>query len=677
MRMLFCALTLTFSFFYTHAQVSITGDLKQYHKTTLTFTGLNVSEAPDTFLNYRMNVTFTSPGNETYVVPGYFAADGNAANTSATSGDKWRVHLNPNETGLWSYEVSFRTGVDIAVSPDVNAGSATSIDGASGTFTITATDKTGNDFRAHGKLEYVQEDYARFADGTYFYEVGADSPETFLEYGDFDATVGRHTFTEVAAYQDGSDPTWAGGKGTEIMGAVNYLASQGMNVQYFLTMNIEGDGKEAFPFPSNTEYTSYDVSKLAQWQIVFDHMYNKGLIQEFVLTEDENSNWFEDQEGVGQHDFSTSRKLYYRELIARFGYLNIIYNIGEEANWEHNGPGADFYTATQIEEAAAYIQALTPYTDLISVHNGPNTDFSIFSELLDLSGTSSLTCISLQGSYDSYGSGHNKVKSFHDLAEADGTKWVIRYTEPYNNSNMNIETWTERSLWASLTAGGAGIHYYSNNGDITEDNYTLWSDFFNRMRYAKDFLYDNAIPFWNMFNDNDAVSTGRLFSDGTENYVIFLPGGGTADIDLTGSSDFTIKWFDPRNGGALQDGSLSALSSGTAQSIGNPPNNQDKSWVVYLKKNQTLITNKERERSKDLKIFPNPTAPGYINISGLDNDIYTLRIFDISGRILDETSVEISKNNQKMNLGHLNSGIYILKFESSAKQGYSQKLVIK
>ena len=32
-------------------------------------------------------------------VPGYFAADGNAANTSATSGNKWRAHLSPDKAG--------------------------------------------------------------------------------------------------------------------------------------------------------------------------------------------------------------------------------------------------------------------------------------------------------------------------------------------------------------------------------------------------------------------------------------------------------------------------------------------------------------------------------------------------------------------------------------------------
>ncbi len=76
------------------------GTLMQWHKVTLTIDGPSASETgtPNPFLDYRMNVTFEHPGTTTtttYIVPGYFAADGDAANTSAASGNQWRVHLCP------------------------------------------------------------------------------------------------------------------------------------------------------------------------------------------------------------------------------------------------------------------------------------------------------------------------------------------------------------------------------------------------------------------------------------------------------------------------------------------------------------------------------------------------------------------------------------------------------
>ena len=62
-----------------------------------------------------MKVRFThESGSPDYVVPAYFAADGNAAETSASEGNKWRAHLSPDKIGKWSYEVYFVKGAYVA-----------------------------------------------------------------------------------------------------------------------------------------------------------------------------------------------------------------------------------------------------------------------------------------------------------------------------------------------------------------------------------------------------------------------------------------------------------------------------------------------------------------------------------------------------------------------------------
>jgi hypothetical protein len=48
-------------------------------------------------------------------VPGYFAADGNAGESSAESGTKWRAHLAPDKAGKWTYAVSFTRGKHAAL----------------------------------------------------------------------------------------------------------------------------------------------------------------------------------------------------------------------------------------------------------------------------------------------------------------------------------------------------------------------------------------------------------------------------------------------------------------------------------------------------------------------------------------------------------------------------------
>ena len=158
----------------------------------LTFQGPEASETADTFRNYRMDVTFRHE-DRSVTAPGYFAADGDAANTSADSGDKWRVKFTPDAVGEWSYSVSFRKGKDIAVSTDPHAGKPVkSIDGASGTFLVLPTRSDARGFFAKGQLRYVGEHYLQHqGTGEWFVKAGAGSPEDFLGYAGFDGTNDR------------------------------------------------------------------------------------------------------------------------------------------------------------------------------------------------------------------------------------------------------------------------------------------------------------------------------------------------------------------------------------------------------------------------------------------------------------------------------------------------------
>jgi hypothetical protein len=126
-----------------------------------------------------MTATFThESGAPRYEVPGYFAADGDAANTSATAGNKWRVHVSPDKVGRWNWRLSFVSGPGVATSAAAGQPVA-SLDGATGSFEVMASNKSAPDFRAKGRLQYVGKHYLRFAgNGEYFLKAGADAPET-------------------------------------------------------------------------------------------------------------------------------------------------------------------------------------------------------------------------------------------------------------------------------------------------------------------------------------------------------------------------------------------------------------------------------------------------------------------------------------------------------------------
>src|SRR5690606_9037147 len=96
-------------------------ELKQWHKVTVTLDGPFAHERdadPNPFTDCRMTVVFRhESGSPAYIVPGYFAADGDAASTSAESGTKWRAHLSPDKPGKWTYTISFVKGKNAALDP--------------------------------------------------------------------------------------------------------------------------------------------------------------------------------------------------------------------------------------------------------------------------------------------------------------------------------------------------------------------------------------------------------------------------------------------------------------------------------------------------------------------------------------------------------------------------------
>ena len=168
---------------------SVTGEQRQWHTVTLTFDGPQTSEdaTPNPFTDYRLDVRFTQE-DRVMLVPGYYAADGDAANSSADAGNKWRVHFSPPTTGTWHWTASFRQGPQVAAAGRHGAGeSAGHCDGTRGSLEVAPSNKTAPDLRALGRLDYVGSRYPRtIGTGEIFFKAGVDAPENFLSYADFD-----------------------------------------------------------------------------------------------------------------------------------------------------------------------------------------------------------------------------------------------------------------------------------------------------------------------------------------------------------------------------------------------------------------------------------------------------------------------------------------------------------
>ena len=600
--------------------VALDGELKQWHAVTLTIDGPFAREKdndPNPFTDYRMTVTFAhESGAPSYRVPGYFAADGNAGETSAEAGSKWRAHVSPDVAGTWSYRVDFVRGKGVAID-DVSGEPVAEVHGKSGTFVVGPTNKTGRDFRSKGRLQYVGRRYLRFAGtGEYFLKAGPDSPETFLGSVDFDNTVAMKpavplkTWAQhVRDWREG-DPTWRDGRGKGLIGALNYLAAEGLNSFSFLPYNAGGDGDNVWPFVERNDKAHYDCSKLDQWGIVFAHAQRLGLYLHFKLQETE----IDDQRNGMKREVATipealdggatgpERKLYLRELIARFGHhLALNWNLGEETT----------QTPEEQRAMAQYIKDIDPYDHHIVIHSYPPEQDLVYTPLLG--DQSVLTGASLQNHWDA---AHARTHQWIVASERAGKPWVCANDEQ-GSANLGVPpdpgydgfdgSAVERqrtydlhgirkfTLWGNLLAGGAGVEYYFGyrlpQNDIVAEDFRSRDRSWDFCRVALEFFTREKIPFWEMTNTDELVgnpardNSRYCFSKAGQLYLVFFPDDGAGELDLTGVDGmFTVQWFNPRTGGALQAGELRQVTGGKPVTLGAPPSDPQQDWLAIVRR---------------------------------------------------------------------------------------------
>jgi hypothetical protein len=151
------------------------------------------------------------------------------------------------------------------------------------------------------------------------------------------------------------------------------------------------------------------------------------------------------------------------------------------------------------------------------------------------------------------------------------------------------------ALWGNLMAGGAGVEYYFGyalaDNDLVAENFRSRDQSWEYGRLAVDFFHSRKIPFWEMQNADELV--GNLKHDNSRFclakagtlYLVYLPTGGAANLDLSGiSGEFSVDWFDPRNGGPLRKGSVSSVRGGAAASLGTAPGNPADDWLVVVQR---------------------------------------------------------------------------------------------
>ncbi len=583
--------------------------ISQYHPVSLSFTGPDTSETatPNPFTDYRLRVTFThKKSGTTRTVRGFYAADGKSGSTHADSGNQWQALFAPALSGEWTWKATLRTAPMIAINRQPEAGQEIMLAMDSGAFVVVANEQKTTDFRTRGHIVVENQRFKFFGTDDYWLKGGADSPENLLGYEGFDNTYRMAVSDEEgeakadkqlhrfeAHFRDwtDTDPSWPGTdgkpKGQSLIGAFNYLASKGINSAYFLTNNVRGDGKDVWPWLKPDDFTRFDCSKLAQWEIVFDHMQRKGIAMHVQLQETENETML-DGGNTG-----SNRKLYFQELISRFAHHPaLVWNLGEEngpAEWTPVGQ-----TPAQRIAMADYIKSVDPYNHPVVMHThaDPHSKVELLTPLL---GKKSIDGLSFQ--VDKRETVHAEIANWFAKSKAAAHPWLISMDElgmwhtgvQTDAEDPDHDTVRRYALWGSLLAGSAGVEWYfgakSPHNDLTCEDWRTRDRMWDLTRIATRF-FEQHLPWWEMQAADDLVTTpdSYCFAKPGTIYAVYFHRTDDALIDLQDNDgSFTVRWYNPLDGGQLQTGSIQTITGPGPRSLGTPPPTESpQDWVALV-----------------------------------------------------------------------------------------------
>ncbi len=438
----------------------------------------------------RLDVLFTSPSGRQFLVPGFYDGDGHGH----LDGNVWKVRFSADELGWWSYRTR-------AEHPLLN--------GHTGRFRVVPVPRDARGFWKWGRLEAVgtaanRLRYLKFRDGPYWLKTGCDDPENFL--GNF-----RHYNTP-----------------SKRRAAIDYLAHRGVNSLYLVLHNIDGDHRDVWPWLGTTPAEAkkhagsdarFDLRRLEQWRHLLEYMQTRGVVPHLVLEDD--SAW---------SGYDHAR--YYRELIARFGYLPaLLFNLGEESN--------ENYSLAQALHWAEVLARVDPYDHPRGVHNvnSPRPEY------ID---AASIDFTSIQ-------TGHpGRPETAEHALELN--RIAVDWIRACRNRKRRVlvvhfdeaRPELDRRGWWSALLGGAG--WESHVLPPYDRPLSAWEPTWTQLGGARAFM--ESLPFWEMEPRNDLVLQGTAFCLACPGraYALYLPAGGSVTIALPPEGKYELAWWNPQNG---------------------------------------------------------------------------------------------------------------------------------
>jgi hypothetical protein len=262
----------------------------------------------------------------------------------------------------------------------------------------------------------------------------------------------------------------------------------------------------------------FDVAKLDEWRESFEYMQAKGVVPYLVLEDD--SAW----KGY-------DRGRYYREIIARFGYLpTLLFNCGEEHN--------ENYQLSQALDFMRQLRQIDPYDHPRGIHNvnQPNNDY-VDAEQVHFTSIQTGSPGSRTGMENALE--HNRI----------AVEWINRCIQrkrrilAVNFDEARPEE--DRRCWWSVYMGG-GV-WESHVRQPYDRPLSAWEPTWTQLGGARTFM--ESLPFWEMEPHNELVEDGHAFCLAKPGafYGLYLPTGGSVTVNLPPNSPTAIAQSEVRS----------------------------------------------------------------------------------------------------------------------------------
>ena len=159
------------------------------------------------------------------------------------------------------------------------------------------------------------------------------------------------------------------------------------------------------------------------------------------------------------------------------------------------------------------------------------------------------------------------------------------------------------------------------------------------------------------------LATGAVFATST-NYNVF--DGTTNGVLRTGFAEANYI------GATIPTGTFNAVALGyDSVTTANPPVLTPQFIIRNAADFSVTLATKQNNEIAGLKVYPNPVSNGVLHIESNLNSERTICLFDVLGKQVLNTTT----SNNTINIGNLNSGIYVVKITEGGKTA-TRKLVI-